>query len=114
MWRRRTRWNRSWRNEKTSYPGDSGGTPSVEGQASAGIGPPKGDSVTAGSDQASAQFGGRVGVGFGAQASVGIGMSRTVDHPAEFQQNATRLVFIVVFFVGFGTAARFLLWRNQQ
>ena len=38
----------------------------------------------------------------------------TVDNPAELQQNATRLVFIVVFFVGIGTAARLLFWRNRQ
>ena len=38
----------------------------------------------------------------------------TVNNPAELQQNATRLVFIVVFFVGIGTAARLLLWRSQQ
>ncbi len=38
----------------------------------------------------------------------------TVDNPAELRQNATRLVFIVVFFVGIGTATRLLLWRGQQ
>lgn len=37
----------------------------------------------------------------------------TVDNPAELQQNALRLVFIVVFFVGVGTAARLIFWRPQ-
>lgn len=37
----------------------------------------------------------------------------TVDNPAELQQNALRLVFIVVFFVGVGTAARLIFWRSQ-
>lgn len=35
----------------------------------------------------------------------------TVDNPAELQQNALRLVFITVFFVGVGTAARLVFWR---
>jgi hypothetical protein len=35
----------------------------------------------------------------------------TVQNPAELEQNALRLVFIVVFFVGVGTAARLLFWR---
>ena len=65
------------RNSKTSCPGDSGWTPSVEGQANAGFGPSKGGSVNVGPGQTSAQIGGRVGVGFGAQASVGVGMSRS-------------------------------------
>lgn len=37
----------------------------------------------------------------------------TVDNPAELKQNATRLVFIVVFFVGMGTAARLIFWRGR-
>lgn len=65
------------RNSKTSCPADSGWTPSVEGQANAGFGPSKGGSINVGPGQTSAQVGGRIGVGFGAQASVGIGMSRS-------------------------------------
>ncbi len=38
----------------------------------------------------------------------------TVDNPSELQNNATWLVFIVVFFVDIGTATRLLLWGNQQ
>lgn len=37
----------------------------------------------------------------------------TVNNPTELEANATRLVFIVVFFVGVGTAVRLLLWRRQ-
>lgn len=36
----------------------------------------------------------------------------TVENPAELERNALRLVFIAVFFVGVGTAARLLFWRE--
>ena len=65
------------RNSTTSCPGDSGWSPSVEGQANAGFGPAKGGSINVGPGQASAQVGGRIGVGFGAQASVGMAVSRS-------------------------------------
>jgi uncharacterized protein RhaS with RHS repeats len=65
------------RNATSSSPGDSGWTPSVEGDANLGCGPSKGGSINVGKGQVSTQVGGRVSVGFGAQASVGIGMSRS-------------------------------------
>lgn len=37
----------------------------------------------------------------------------TASNPAALEQNATRLAFMVVFFVGVGTAARLLFWRNR-
>ena len=65
------------RNSKTSCPGDSGPAPSVEGNANLGFGPSKGGSINVGPGQVSTQVGGRVGVGFGAQASVGLAVSRS-------------------------------------
>jgi RHS repeat-associated protein len=65
------------RNSKTSCPGDSGPAPSIEGNANLGFGPSKGGSINVGPGQVSTQVGGRIGVGFGAQASIGLAVSRS-------------------------------------
>lgn len=36
----------------------------------------------------------------------------SISNPEEIERNALRLVFIILFFVGVGTAARLLFWRG--
>ena len=58
-------------NSPRTCPGDSGWTPSVEGDANVGFGLAQGGSVNFGQGSITGQAGGCTGVGYGAQGSVG-------------------------------------------